>query len=105
MSITATAGPVSRRPCAGFSGTLLRLRLVDKAAREAGRRFFERLATAGETRIGHEIFMRIEGFLTRRGLYARRTAVRQEPPALLVVLEIGDHDLVEHLLVHRRIQD
>ena len=39
------------------------------------------------------------------GLDARRGAVRQELPALLVVLEIGDHDLVEHLLVHGRVDD
>ena len=34
-----------------------------------------------------------------------RAAVRQDPPALLVVGEVGDHDLVEHLLVHGRIED
>ena len=34
-----------------------------------------------------------------------RGAVGQELPALLVVLEIRHHDLVEHLLMHGRIED
>ena len=38
-------------------------------------------------------------------LDALRRAVRQQLPALLVVLEICDHDLVEHLLMHGRIED
>ena len=36
---------------------------------------------------------------------AFRTAVRQDRPALLVVGKVGDHDLAENLLVHRRIED
>src|SRR4029077_18138487 len=39
------------------------------------------------------------------GLDAGRGAVGEELPALLVVLEVGDHDLVEHVLVHGRVDD
>src|SRR3954454_3889821 len=104
MSITATGGPGSSRPCASFNKVCKRLRPVE-AAREAGRRFLERFATARKTRIGHKILVRIEGLFPRRGLYARGTAVRQELPALLIVLEIRDHDLIEYLFMHRRIED
>src|SRR3954452_17577168 len=97
--MTATEGPASSRPfgCSGFARDL-----PDEAAR---RGVFERFATARQTRIGHEIFVDVERFFARRGLYARRTAVRQDLPALLVVLEIRQHDLPEHLLVHGRIED
>ena len=47
----------------------------------------------------------LKGSSPSRRLYATRGAVGQELPALLVVLEIGDHDLVEHLLVHGRVED
>src|SRR6185312_2696083 len=105
MSMTATAGPWSSRPLAEA-----RMRddlpAFDQAAEEAARRgFFERLATARQARIGHEIFVGVEGFLARRRLYARGGAVRQERPALLAVLEIRHHDLPEHLFVHGGIED
>src|SRR6185369_13300981 len=103
MSITAIGGPWSSLPWADVAAAL---RAFDEAANEAaGRTFFERLATARQARIGHEILVGVERLIARRGLYARRTAVRQELPALLVVLEIGHHDLAEHLFVHRRIED
>src|SRR5207248_1354222 len=81
-----------------------RLAAFAAAKETAGAGFFKRFSTAGQAWIGHEIFVRIEGFLAGQRLYARRGAVRQELPALLVVLEIRHHDLVEHLLVHRRIE-
>src|SRR6202158_4232052 len=83
MSMTATGGPRSRRPRAACP---------------------VRLGALALAWIGHEIFVGIERLLAGCGLYARRGAVRQELPALLVVLEIGHHDLVEHLLVHGRIE-
>src|SRR5215207_9478263 len=46
--------------------------------------------------------MGIEGLFVGTGLDALRTAVGQELPALLIVLEIGHHDLVEHLLMDGR---
>src|SRR5664279_3823195 len=106
MSMTAIGGPWSRRPCADLLGRREPLRAFDEAADEtARRRFLERFTTARQTRIGHEILMGDEGFLARRGLYARRTAIRQELPALLIVLEIGRHNLAENLLVHRGIEN
>src|SRR5947209_12118884 len=101
ISMTAIGGPWSSRPCAGSSSAsrcrLASIKPTDEAAR---RRFFERFATSRQARIGHEIFVSIEGFLSLRGFYAIRGAVGQEFPALLVVLEVGHHDLLEHLLVH-----
>src|SRR3984957_13784207 len=49
--------------------------------------------------------MSVEFFLAGRRFDAARRTVRQQLPALLVVLEIGHHDLVEHLLVYGRIED
>ena len=49
--------------------------------------------------------MGVEEFLARGRLYARGTAVGQELPTLLVVLEIRHHDLAEDLLVHGSIKD
>src|ERR1043166_4365212 len=105
MSMTAIGGPWSRRPCASGSGGADRLSAVTLAGEAARRRFPERFATAGQARIGHEILVGIERLLAGGGLYAHRGAVWQELPALLVVLEVGDHDLAEHLLVHGRIED
>src|SRR6266568_4714360 len=101
ISMTATGGPRSSRPRAACPRRLGALAPADEAARG---RVFKRFSTAGQAWIGHEIFVRIERLLAGRGLYARRGAVRQELPALLVVLEIRHHDLVEHLLVHGRIE-
>src|SRR5947209_6885681 len=101
MSMTATGGPRSSRPRAPYPARLGALAPANEAARG---RVFKRFSTAGQAWIGHEIFMGIERLLTGCGLYARRGAVRQELPALLIVLEIGHHDLVEHLLVHGRIE-
>src|SRR6266568_4237052 len=101
MSITATGGPRSSRPGAASKPRLGALAPPNEAA---GGRVFKRFSTAGQAWIGHEILVGVERFLAGGGLYARRSAVRQELPALLVVLEIRHHDLVEHLLVHRRVE-
>src|ERR1700681_3394212 len=106
MSMTAIGGPWSRRPWAERSGLYARLGAFDEAADEtARRRFLERFTTARQTRIGHEILVGVERFLARRGLYARRTAIRQDLPALLIILEIGRHNLAENLLVHRGVEN
>src|SRR5471032_2166959 len=106
MSMTAIGGPWSSRPLADGSGLRERLRAFDEAANKtARRRFLERFTTARQTRIGHKILVGVEGFLARRGLYARGTAIRQELPTLFVVLEIGCHNLAENLLVHRGIEN
>src|SRR5512145_570074 len=65
----------------------------------------ERLPAAGEARVGHEVLVRVERLLAAGGLDALRGAVRQDAPALLIVLEVGNHDLVQDLLVHRRVPD
>src|SRR5471032_2638326 len=106
MSMTAIGGPWSSRPLADGSGLRERLRAFDEAAEEtARRRFLKRFTTARQTRIGHEILVGVEGFLARRGLYARRTSVRQELPALLIILEIRGHNLPQNLLVHCGIEN
>src|ERR1035441_6171524 len=106
MSMTAIGGPWSSRPLAEVMIAWDRLRAVDEAADEAARRrFLERFATARQARIGHEILVGVERFLARRGLYARGTAVRQELPTLLVVLEVWSNRLAENLLVHGRIEN
>src|SRR5450432_3559031 len=99
--MTATGGPWSSRPLADMLPAGERLRAFDEAADEtARRRFLERFTTARQTRIGHEILVGVERFLARRGLYARGTAIRQELPALFVILEIRGHNLAENLLMH-----
>src|ERR1700687_5777159 len=106
ISMTAIGAPCSSRRFADWTIALERLRTFDEAAYKAARRrFLERFPTARQARICHKIFMGVEGFLARCGLYARRAAIRQEFPALLVILEIRDHDLAEHLLVHGRIEN
>src|SRR5690349_10348770 len=81
------------------------LRRAFEPAEETARRFLERFATSGQARIGHEIFVGVERLFARGRLYARGTAVRQELPALLIVLEIRHHDLTLHLLVHGGVED
>src|ERR1700693_547458 len=118
--MTATGGPLSMRPWAAGPSGLRRRRArfaagavmalpisVEIAApcKAAGGRLFERFSTARQARIGHEIVVGIERLFARRRLDTRRGTVGQEGPALLVVLEISDHDLVEHLLVHGGIED
>src|SRR5260370_39310795 len=94
MSMTATGGPRSSRPRAACPARLGALAPANEAARG---RVFKRFSTAGQAWIGHEIFMGIEWLLDGCSLYARRCAVRQEPPALLALLAIADHDLGEQL--------
>src|SRR5215831_9756658 len=113
MSMTAIGGPWSSRPLTELTvadgcemaGERLR-RPVDEAAYKATRGgFFERFATARQTRICHEILVGIERFLARRGLYAGRTAVRQDRPTLLIILQIRDHNLIQNLFMHSWIEN
>src|SRR5215467_3045311 len=106
MSITATGGPWSSRPFADATILGGRLRAFDEATYKAARwRFLERFPTAGQARIRHKILVGVEWLFARGGLYARGTAIRQELPALLVVLEIRHHNLTENLLMNGRIQN
>src|SRR5687767_2864317 len=100
MSMMATGRPTLSRPGArGRSGTLSTL----------GQRFWagslHGLASARQAGIRHEILVRVEGLLARAGDDPLARARGQYPPALLVVEEVRDHDLVEHLLVHRGVED
>src|SRR5664279_4612183 len=98
MSMKAIGGPWSRRPLAEGARLDARLGAFDEAADEtARRRFLERFTTARQTRIGHEILVGVERFLARGGLYARGTAIPQDLPALLIIFEIGRHNLAENL--------
>src|SRR3982751_5853017 len=94
MSMTAIGAPWCSRPCAKFSGRDLSALAATRKA--AGRGVFERFATARKARIGHEVFVGVERLFARRRLDTHRGAVGQEVPALLVVLQIRHHDLVEH---------
>src|SRR5208283_4663499 len=89
------------------------------AALEQGARapFSKRLAAAGETGVRHEIAVRVEPLLpglrfaaaAPSGLpcrnHASRRAVRENAVALLIVEQIGDHDLIQHLLMHGWVSD
>src|SRR5262245_387202 len=103
MSMTAIGGPESSRPWA--AAPLARSGALALPGEASGGGLFKRFSTARQTRIGHEVLVRIEGLLARRRLYARRGPIRQDLPGLLVILEIGDHDLVQNLLVHGRIEN
>src|SRR5437868_3234524 len=104
ISMTAIEWPTSSRP---WAGTVARARLTPFAAarKAAGRGVLERFATARQARIGHEVFMGVERLFARRGLDTHRGAVGQEVPALCIVFEVGNHDLVHDLLMHGRIGD
>ncbi len=52
----------------------------------------ERLPTSREARVGEKVLVRVEGFLSRCRTNSLRGAVRLYAPALLVILEVGDHD-------------
>src|SRR5713101_5789850 len=58
----------------------------------------ERLATPGQARIRHEIGVSREGFLI--GRHPLIGPNRRQAPALQIVAEVRDHDLVQHLAVH-----
>src|SRR5499433_4135690 len=103
MSNTAIGGPWSIRPCAYL--LLRRLPTIRPSRQAASRRGLQRLAAARQAWIGHEVLVRVERLLAVGGLDTRGRTVGQERPALFVVLEVGDHDLLEHLLVYGRIVD
>src|ERR1044072_5337394 len=103
MSMTAIGAPWCKRPWAKLNGR--DLSALAAARKAAGRGLFERFATARKTRIGHEVLGGGERLFARRGLDTHRGAVRQEVPALLVILQICHHDLVQYLLVYRCVEN
>src|SRR3954465_9694161 len=99
----ATGCPPFRRPCAARAAGP---RLTVSTFRESlGAGILERFSTSGQARIGHEIPVRIERFLTWAGNDAPAPTRGKNGPALLVVKQVRQHDLVEHLLMHSRIED
>src|SRR5882724_13330398 len=63
----------------------------------------QRAAAPGEARVHHKIYMRTLGLGARRQSFI--ALVRMQRPALSVVVEISLHDLIENLLMHRRVLD
>ena len=53
--------------------------------------------------MGQEVLVRVERLLALGRRYPDARTVGQYPKALLVVHQIGFHDLIEHVLVHGRI--
>src|SRR5262245_56770096 len=106
MSMTATGGPWSSQPCAMplASGSDYS---TPGSPREVARRrrFLEGLAAAREAGIGHKVLVRVEGFFADRRFDPDRRAVVQQLPALLVIHQVGNHDLIQNLFVHSRIED
>src|SRR5262249_28182508 len=105
MSMTATGGRLARRPCAAGMAGRRRLSAVGAAYKATRRGVFERFATSRQARISHEILVGVERFLALGRFYAIRGAVGQKFPALSIILEVRDHDLVEYLLVHGRVEN
>src|SRR5215468_2384031 len=101
--MTATGGPRSIRPCAALLALGSRFSTFDAAREAAGRGLLERFTASRQARVGHEVFVGVELLLALARPDAGGGAIRQIGPALLVVLEVGEHDLVQHLLVHGRI--
>src|SRR5215211_4931571 len=103
MSMIATGRPTSSRPCASrrMDPTLT----VSTLRERLGARVLEGFSTARQTWVCHEILVRVEWFLPRAGNHPPARAGGKYRPALLVVEQIRQHDLVEHLLVHRRIEN
>src|SRR5690606_11203817 len=59
----------------------------------------QRRAAAGQARVLHEVLMRVECLFAGLERHPLPGAVGLQRPALLIVPEVGDHDLVKHLLM------
>src|SRR6185437_17110165 len=79
-------------------------RLSDAPAQRHRKRVQQRLAASREARIRHEIIVRVEGFLPLSGNNSLARTVWQNSEALLVVHQIGLHDLIEDMFVNGRIE-
>src|SRR5690606_40690539 len=60
----------------------------------------QRFAAAREAGIGHEIFLRVESLFPLLRHDPPRGPVRQYFETLLIVHDVSEHDLLQHLLVH-----
>ena len=68
-------------------------------------RLGERGAASGQARIAHEIILGAENLLIRRRDDALACSILQNRPALGIVEQIGEQDLLKYLLVQRRVED
>src|SRR6516165_1381434 len=59
----------------------------------------ERLAAPRQARVGHKVGVRREGFII--DCYALVVPIRRQAPTLQGIPEVGYHNLVQHLAVHR----
>src|SRR3546814_6889023 len=66
-------------------------------------RLLQRRAAARQAGVGHEVGMCAERL--RRRAHAPEGTLGLENPALGLIIQVGDHDLVEDLLVNRCILD
>src|SRR5690606_1044687 len=73
---------------------------------EFGRKVvLERGSTPGETRVVHEIGVSIKGLLALPQAASAVGPIRLQFVTLLVVFQIGNHDLVQNLIMDRGIED
>src|ERR1700728_2823931 len=117
MSMTAIGGPWSRRPWVSVFAVMWgnQRQAAGKAFRrrshplrtmaQSGNGVLWRFASSRQARIGHEVSLGVELLLAGGGLDARRRAVGEKLAALLVVLEVRYHDLIEDLFAPRGIDD
>src|SRR6478735_3888440 len=105
MSTMAIGASPPSRPGASFFARNIDSTVLQTLEQRLRARLLQRLAAARKARIGHEVGMGVEMFLALGGDYALARSVGQDPVGLLVVDQIGDHDLVENLLVDGRIED
>lgn len=64
-----------------------------------------RLSAARKARVAHEIFVSVERLFTWFRRNSAMRTVRQDLPALLIILQIGGHDLIEDLFMNGLIDD
>src|SRR5262245_50536154 len=107
MSMMPTGPLPFSRPGASSTVEIAEARSGSSAAPTAGFLAIglEALTTPRKARIGHEILVGVDDRIALARHDPHRAAVRQLAPALLVVGEIGHHDLPENLLMHCRIED
>src|SRR5918994_6963110 len=106
MSMMASGRPTSSRPGARSSPVPGEPSGARSSLGEGARaRSLERLATSGQARVGHEVLVRVERLLVPAGPDPLARAGGLYRPALLVVEEVREHDLIEDLLMHGRVDD
>src|SRR6202042_3792562 len=70
---------------------------------ERARQILDLLASAGQRGVGHEVVVGRKRSLSVPSGRTMIGALGVEEPALSLVIEIGDHDLLQHLLMDGRV--